>query len=482
MSSRSLDLIGPQYMDVLRRIYYGCKYFMLSFILGILFCYFVPEFSRSVPVFRLARAPNNSTYVIENGKYREVSNVYTLDVLGLKDSLIKELPLALIYPLGTPIPDLRLYDNKDNIRNSKPIAVDRNSPFIINNRNLKFPRCNAAFDYWKYKQFVCSRMMVAVDESWTSDRMCCSWYDHSRKHNSSDDVYLTHPLNRSEFIRGEDPRVWVENDQVLHLIYNHINISWWPSRRMMMTTIIMNTTHNFFIDDELFVLTAENAPYTTQKNWTPFIYGNISYFIHSVQPHQILRAVPPTGPTSSSTTTSLSPLTSPLLNHVHNGKYKDLIGKLVASTMVETFFWTFGEPRGSTPALLIGNHYLTFFHSRRLGGRSGRSTYFIGAYTFSPRPPFQILAMTADPIVARDFYRGRMKAVAFDFIIFPTSFSFDDHRIVLHYGRQDVESWVMTLNRTSFLRSLSPVSTVVIGNCVWTQTQGGDPSTFRYID
>jgi predicted GH43/DUF377 family glycosyl hydrolase len=65
--------------------------------------------------------------------------------------------------------------------------------------------------------------------------------------------------------------------------------------------------------------------------------------------------------------------------------------------------WTprFGELRGSTSPVLVGGEYWTFFHSS-IGIKTSRGNsrrYFVGAYTFSSQPPFNIISAVPEPIL-----------------------------------------------------------------------------------
>ena len=60
--------------------------------------------------------------------------------------------------------------------------------------------------------------------------------------------------------------------------------------------------------------------------------------------------------------------------------------------------WAFGNPRGGTNPVLVGNEYVTFFHSHRPWGET-RRRYFMGALAFSAEPPFRLTRITSRPIL-----------------------------------------------------------------------------------
>ena len=70
-----------------------------------------------------------------------------------------------------------------------------------------------------------------------------------------------------------------------------------------------------------------------------------------------------------------------------------------------------------------------------------------------------------------------MKAVAFDYIIFAMSYTVDNENIIVYYGRQDLESWMLILDRKAFLNSLVPVNATLIGNSKWGWDSSSSPSS-----
>jgi hypothetical protein len=63
------------------------------------------------------------------------------------------------------------------------------------------------------------------------------------------------------------------------------------------------------------------------------------------------------------------------------------LGEMVAHTVfltevLEKYKWKWGEMRGGTPALLVGDKYLSFFHSSGRLWHRHVITYVMGAYLF----------------------------------------------------------------------------------------------------
>ena len=96
----------------------------------------------------------------------------------------------------------------------------------------------------------------------------------------------------------------------------------------------------------------------------------------------------------------------------------------------------------------------------------------MGAYTFQREPPFAITRLSPEPIIAKAFINESISGWAYrkiDYVIFAMGFidDVDSGRIYVSYGKNDRESWVLELNRTSFLQSLKPVKSVNLGNSEW---------------
>ena len=178
----------------------------------------------------------------------------------------------------------------------------------------------------------------------------------------------------------------------------------------------------------------QNNKKRREKNWVPFDYFAELLFAYSLAPHRILQPLPGTGHCDTFSCSQ---------------RYPD---------------WGWGELRGGTPALYDGEKYLAFFHSAKLMASDyskGKEIphYFMGAYTFSPEPPFEIAHMSEEPIIAQEFYTGAdykpyWKPVQ---VVFPCGFIADDEFIWITYGRQDHEMWVAKLDKKKLYESLKSV-------------------------
>jgi predicted GH43/DUF377 family glycosyl hydrolase len=63
--------------------------------------------------------------------------------------------------------------------------------------------------------------------------------------------------------------------------------------------------------------------------------------------------------------------------------------------------WRYGKARGGTPPVLHDGIYWCFFHSvLEISQRAPRRRYYMGAYSFSAKPPFRVLRWTRKPLLA----------------------------------------------------------------------------------
>lgn len=233
--------------------------------------------------------------------------------------------------------------------------------------------------------------------------------------------------------RAEDPRLFLQDNR-LYLIYSDNQEEYLTEGgfRVYMGELI-ETCEGFLLFDKVcFDEFPGECSKRREKNWIPFDYKGLLLFAYMINPHKVF---------------------FPLLS---SGRLHE-----IADTSFDTN-WRWGELRGGTPALLIGDKYLAFFHSsiemRSLHSHGKTSLhYFIGAYTFSSAPPFEVLSMSEKPIIGPGFYSGieyppYWKPVN---VVFPCGFLIENDLIYLVYGRQDHEMYVAKIDKRKLLESLS---------------------------
>jgi predicted GH43/DUF377 family glycosyl hydrolase len=232
--------------------------------------------------------------------------------------------------------------------------------------------------------------------------------------------------------QAEDARIFRYQDK-LFLIYNdNVDIIYpsYSERRDMFIAELLYANDHFTLSPPLKLIYEEK--YTSQlwqKNWVPFEKDGTLLLSYSMNPHEVLYLNLNTGvcyPCHE---------TSPPIR------------------------WNFGTLRGSSSALLVDGEYLAFFHSGIITSSPASWGidlwhYFMGAYTFSAEPPFEITRMTPVPIIGEDFYTPSNSPKR---VIFPGGFVVSDSFIYVAYGKDDREIWVATLDKTVLKNSMVPI-------------------------
>lgn len=238
--------------------------------------------------------------------------------------------------------------------------------------------------------------------------------------------------------RSEDARLLTVGDR-LYIVYSD-NRDFFISRggfRVYIGELECDgdivTAHNL---EGLFKFQGENGS-VREKNWVPFDYHDNLLLAYSLTPHLIFQ---------------------PLFG---SGECNTIATSLCKND------WDWGELRGGTPAIKIGNEYLSFFHSSKdilTVHSNGRVLphYVMGAYTFNAEPPFEITRISPEPIRGKNFYHGKAykpywKSVR---VIFPCGILVEEDQIIVAYGRQDHESWIVKIDKQALLDSLIPVETI----------------------
>lgn len=185
-------------------------------------------------------------------------------------------------------------------------------------------------------------------------------------------------------------------------------------------------------------------PGVREKNWVPFDFRGQLMLAYSIIPHRVLT---PRWGTERCDTVDV---TRSAIN------------------------WSWGELRGGTPALLDGGEYLAIFHSLKKM-TTVHSTpkemphYFMGAYTFSAEPPFNITKVSQSPIIGENFYHGPKYSPYWGSVrvVFPCGILIDENYVWVSYGRQDHECWIVKMDKKKLMESLVPVPPLEIIDGGW---------------
>lgn len=153
-----------------------------------------------------------------------------------------------------------------------------------------------------------------------------------------------------------------------------------------------------------------------EKNWSPFSFDGQLHYIYSDSPRTIL--CPDGG--------IWMPRTCPS--------------------------WNFGQIRGGTPAIKWGNEYITFYHSsidiRHEDTGDRKRVYYMGAYTFSPTPPFSVTKMTDIPLMKAVPYHREVERPAISYVVFPSGVIEEKDHFVVSYGCNDYCTRITRISKT----------------------------------
>lgn len=231
--------------------------------------------------------------------------------------------------------------------------------------------------------------------------------------------------------QSEDARIF-ECDGKLYLIYNdNMELecpAMWERRDMYMAELFFDDGRFFLGDPVKLVFPPKYRDGPWQKNWSPFVWNGMILFSYLINPHLVIKP--------------------------------DLISG-ICTTCFETkksVPWSCGSHRGGTPAQLVDGEYLAFFHSgiwKSSPCSDGKELwhYYMGAYTFSAEPPFEMTKMSSTPIEAPGFYTYSSHEKR---VIYPSGFVVEGNNLYLSYGKDDYELWIATIDLNELKKSLVP--------------------------
>jgi predicted GH43/DUF377 family glycosyl hydrolase len=281
--------------------------------------------------------------------------------------------------------------------------------------------------------------------------------DNSFKPTSLPQILHTRKANDITPSQSEDARIFSLNNE-LYLIYNdnvEITSPNNQERRDMFLAKIERLGDNFLVSNPVKLYHPQNYFLQNwQKNWIPFEWNNTVLLSYTLAPHEVLI------PRSVNKTFISEDLTnsSQILDEMHELPQVGEACEVLFSTQ-PSLKWEWGEIRGGTPAVLVGDKYLAFFHSSKLMASEctegvPKHHYFMGAYTFSNMPPFEITHISPKPIVGNNFYTNSSASKR---VIFPGGFVIIDDFIYVAYGKDDREVWIAKIDKYGLEKSLVSV-------------------------
>lgn len=312
-------------------------------------------------------------------------------------------------------------------------------PAVVYSQKIEIKEFPYAFNpsivRWREKLLLSFRFIPDPKKPYTSE-IGLVWLNKDFKPVSKPQRLQLRAKNSKVPCRAEDGRLIVIND-TLYLIYSD-NTDTFLSRRgfrMHIAEILYEKNKFNAKSVERITTFYEDWENKREKNWVPFDYHGQLLLAYSIDPHRIMH-----------------PLGCAGLCEIFVESDKPIP-------------WNWGQLRGGTQAILDGDHYLSFFHSSipmcsKHSDHKEVMHYFIGAYTFSATPPFEVLSISTAPIVGSHWYNGKKykpywKEVQ---VVFPCGLLIEDDSLYITYGRQDHEMWIAKLDKQKLYDSLLPIS------------------------
>ncbi|WP_158227880.1 hypothetical protein [Estrella lausannensis] len=327
---------------------------------------------------------------------------------------------------------IRCYSAPDYV-NLEESAQD----FVLETKRIIIPGYPDAFNpsivKWQGKNLMSFRFRDK--ETGNTDPVGLVWLDSHFEVKGTPQILQIDEEGRSYPSRAQDPRL-IKIGENLFVVYSNVFLEEGKEVRRVMYSRLIFDGSAFSLQDPEAIHAIEGKPLKPiEKNWVPFVYNRELYLSYTIVPHRVYQPV----------------------------KGAEAC-RLIAETKAK-IEWPWGDIRGGTQALKLGNEYLSFFHcwkdmfSAHSNGKK-ISHYFIAAYTFSAEPPFELKRVSPEPIFAKGFYQEpyyiTWKPLR---CVFPCGYIVEGDNIWISYGRQDHEVWVMKLDKKGLLKSLVPLET-----------------------
>ena len=378
------------------------------------------------------------------------------------------------YHLGDPVPLLKRRnlspDEKMRVHIQKILALS-NTYFW--KQSYKFSnRLNPAIERWR------NRTLMIWRPNLYDSNITVAWIKNDFSTVDESAVYaglglsVLFPIKIFSFNNmREDPRLLTMSDGSLVVAYTSKESLFEPPKQCYFIGTPHPLTGNLVFNATILLESHDSR--ITQKNWIPFEYNGKLLFIQSIEPLHIVEAV------------SFDPLTRraqlrSVVKIGSSGSGKHTVGEAGTavsdnSTITRLPFhhshsqlsvssiWeaAYGLPiRGGTPAILVRGVYLAFFHTvSKFQLPVELRTYFMGAISFCPRPPFNVHSISRYPIVNESLYSGKWTdSPKIDYVVFPIGLVRDPDKendfVWLSFGHQDIEGWVVQFELDGLFQSM----------------------------
>lgn len=185
-------------------------------------------------------------------------------------------------------------------------------------------------------------------------------------------THIFQPIVHFEGEHFEDPRIF-NNDGTLWL--SCCNFVWNTNNKSTYTHQVL-----FELDASFKCLRRYDVPYMgngknlalntrSEKNWLWFEKDGNPHLIYATEPHLVV---------------------------AFDGEFKNPENHLTHPK----YEWKYGEIRGGTPPIRIGDEYWSFFHSSMPAPEHQSRRYHMGAYAFEAKAPFKPTRVTKEPLLS----------------------------------------------------------------------------------
>jgi predicted GH43/DUF377 family glycosyl hydrolase len=453
----------------------------------------------------------------ENNDIFEIPDNYTLQLLSselpsLSVNTISTVPYQLVPKILKSkgiLPSLQ-QTSSDNTENSRVLLgelVERS--LFIQDSSLVYlgPTIwNPSIVYWMGRYLVCWRDISSIYQG----QLAFGWLTTDMKQIDSqsylgiggtNDEKKIHPIpffKKPGAIEQEDPRLFLLSNGSLVISFTgffpnpakpHVRIG-----KNIQGYILANyheKESKIVFQEKITIFDYKQGPHANrQKNWIPFEYhpgpsssssdrtaaasSSSLYFIQNIHQMKIFKTIHqlsslvPAAPASPDLS-SLSAPSSTASNDVDYwlSEYEEF-SSLSSVYHPQSLPWKskmYGNHlRGGTPAIFlpIQNLYLMLFHTSYNQGRKF-SEYFMGVVTFCPFPPFSLHSLSSFPILrTKKFYTGDYINSYLHYVVYPSGLildPMDNTSVIVSFGHQDKHGYLVKMNITSLLSSLtSPLS------------------------
>ena len=128
----------------------------------------------------------------------------------------------------------------------------------------------------------------------------------------------------------------------------------------------------------------------------------------------------------------------------------------VYKTSPKGIVWPWGQPRGGTPPVLIGDEYFSFFHSSSAYRHTSR--YYMGCYAFEAKPPFRMTKISIKPILAGS--EADPHQTSPPFVVFPGGSIYEAGQWLVVLGINDSKCGWIKIPHADLLGTLTKVEHV----------------------